>query len=179
MNTTQTTTGRAREIAHALHIRESRCTGQRNWARYCTVLTLTDGRRFFTENDHEEALNVAERAGALVSRVYSDGAEIKRQGELARHATAEICDRFDSYTDSLTALILEYTNGSPARFVNDLDDAKAYVKNATGAARIVMKLDDDAAMSYGFYDGRGKLLATATPVNALDYIEDSQGARKP
>lgn len=176
MTTTTQTTGRAREIAHALHIRESRITGQRNWARYCTVLTLTDGRRFFTENDHEEALNMAERAGALVSRVYSDGAEIKRQGELARHATAEIGDRFDSYTDSLTAWLLEYDNGSPARFVNDLDDAKAYVKNATGAARLSMH---PANGGYCFNDGRGNLLATVSRVNALDYIEDSQGARKP
>ena len=174
-----TTYGRAREIAHALHIRESRCTGQRNWTRYCTVLTLTDGRRFFTQNDHAEALNMAERAGALVSHVYSDGAEIKRQSELARHATAEIFDRFDSYSDELIAWLIEYDNGSPARFVNDLDDAKGYIKGATGAARVVMKLEDPAKMTYSFSDGRGKLLATATPVNVLDYIEDATGAHLP
>lgn len=171
-----TTTTTAREIAHALHIRESRCTGQRNWARYCTVLTLTDGRRFFTQNDHAEALNMAERAGALVSHVYSDGAEIKRQSELARHATAEIGDRFDSYTDSLTAWLIEYDNGSPARFVNDLEDAKGYIKGATGAARITMHPANGA---YSFSDGRGKLLATVKRVNALDYIEDATGAHLP
>ena len=174
MNTTTTNT-QARQIAHALVIRETRITGQRNYTRQVTVITLNDGKRFAdSETFNNEAADLAAQQGALLSYVRSDYAEVKRHAENATAVTAERVTA--TKAGALIAWLLEYTNGSPAHFVNDLDDAKAYVKNATGAARLSMHPADGG---YCFNDGRGKLLATVRRVNALDYIEDSQGARKP
>ena len=165
----------ARQIAHALVIRETRITGQRNYTRQVTVITLNDGKRFAdSETFNNQAADLAAQQGAFMSYVRSDYAEVKRHADNATAVTAVRAT--ETKAGTLIAWLLEYDNGSPAHFVNDLEDAKAYVKNATGAARVSMH---PANGEYSFSDGCGKLLATVRRVNALDYIEDSQGARKP